>query len=195
MPIKKRTTSQDNEPSLLEPAQQFTTKLLDELPAEDDQPYNHLSMDNLHALVLNQKSSNRYRHGHIIIVGNSRQIQLVSAAIQPTELYRVYDITYLETRGGSLSRHQPTPSWVSQDTQQTCRRALDIYVDEERALGADGESPFTEFCDRLRLWYANATGNKPPGRTKVASVIPPQATRTIRSDGRDKKYVIWDNPE
>lgn len=180
----------DNERSPLEGPQQFTTKLLDGFLA-DESSHNYLSVDNLHGCKISKDESETDGHGHIIIVGDSRQIRLVSAALRPTELYRVYDITYLEARDGSLHRYHPTPSWVCRDTQQTYRHALDIYVDEERDLGADGESPFRLFCDRFSVWYRNTTGNATPNRSEVESLLALKTTRVADSDDTTEKQVIW----
>lgn len=186
----KNSQHTENERSPLEVPQQFVTELFDEL-LEDDSLHNNLSVDDLHAFRISKEDSQTRGHGHIIIVGEPRQIQLVPAALQPTELSRVYDITYLEIGDGSLQRYQPTPSWVCRDREQTYRRALDIYIDEERDLGADGKTPFRRFSDRFGSWFRNTTGKKSPDRSYVASLMPLKTTREASSDGSVEKQVIW----
>lgn len=181
----------DVERSQLEVPQQFVTELLDDILAENNLGHNHLSVDDLHAFAISEAGSETQGNGHLIIVGEAKQIRLVSTILQPTELSRVYEIMYFEMRNGLLYRYHPTPSWTCQDPKQTSRRALDIYIDEERERGADGTSPFKRFYDRFSLWYRSTTGNRPPDRTRVRSMLPLEMTREGGIGGTGETQIIW----
>ncbi len=185
----------DNERSPLEVSQQFVTRLRNDLLSDENLQQNRLSIEGLHAIEISEEDSEAERHGHIVIVGERERIRLVSIALRPTELTRVYDITYLEMRDESLCQHQPTPSWVRQDTQRQYQSAVNTYVEEERDLGAEGTSSFDRFYRRFRTWYRNTTGNDPPGRSNIASVLPLETNRIATGDGTAGKQVIWEDTQ
>ncbi len=186
------TQSKNNERNPLEVPQQFANELRKSLSVDNESSHSHLSVDDLHGFACKSAgNSDSDKQGNLIIVGRSTQLRLLAVALRPTELCRVYDIMYLQRDNASLHQYQPAPAWAGQDSQQTYRRALEIYVDEERDLGADGKSPFEQFHSRFCRWYSNLMDSPAPDRSNIEALLPLETTKVARDDGSVEKQVIW----